>query len=246
MMTSLISSPIFAQWIASDSTVIGSGSGPSALDFPAEDAAYITGDMGLLYKSVDEGVSWGIHNNFGPFSGLNSPIFISADTGFVSVNGAIQRTFDGGLSWTPITTNWWLETGLPLYKIEIADDVIVGSYTIGDTVYLVKSIDFGDSFTTLYEHIVPSAKPFLYSFIDSLTAFVINPLELEQVYKTNDGFNSLDTINISTGPIDLELYLHYTEDQNGYLFGDWGSESNPSRSWRNLQYVYFPILLLMK
>ncbi len=240
VMVSLISVPTNAQWLTSDSSFyIGSFFG-AGLDFPSENAAYITGGMGILYKSVDGGVSWDNHYDFGPFSNLRGPNFISADTGFVHANAGIQRTFDGGASWELITSSWGQDNSLPISSIKIIDEILFGTYVNDDTVFLVKSIDFGNSFLPIFEHVESGAQPFLYSFIDTLTGFFINPLELEQVYKTTDGFLTIDTTDITTGPISLESKFHYTDLQNGYLFGDWGSQSNPSRTW-NAGGFFFPI-----
>ncbi len=240
VVVTLLSSPVSAQWIESNSVVVTGGWGSLDLAFPAEDAAYITGDLGILYKSNNQGEDWDVQYNFGPFSSLNSPIFITADTGFVSANGGIQRTFDGGVSWASITDVWGQGVGIPLYKIKVTDRVLMGSYVQNDTMFIMKSNDFGDSFDTFFEYVATGVQPFMFSFLDTLTGFLINPLELEEMYKTSDGFLTLDTISISTGPIDLERCLHYSDEQNGYLFGDGGALSNPSRTWNDGGF-FFPI-----
>ncbi len=85
----------FGQWNQSSFAPPG---GLYEVDFPSENAAYIVGDFGLVYKSTDQGISWLQIYNFGPFTSPSDLKFINADTGFVNIYDNHYRTVDGGIS----------------------------------------------------------------------------------------------------------------------------------------------------
>ena len=130
----------FGQW--TESSIFPNG-GLYEVDFPSENAAYIVGDFGLVYKSTDQGVTWAQIYDFGPFTDPSNLKFINADTGFVNIYGNHFRTFDGGISWTQFGT---------FPKIKIFQNNLFTSYTSNDTTYIDQSIDLGTSWTTLFQH----------------------------------------------------------------------------------------------
>ncbi|HTO17454.1 MAG TPA: T9SS type A sorting domain-containing protein [Edaphocola sp.] len=201
------------------------------VDFPNENAAYIVGDLGLMYKSSDEGINWSQIYDFGPFSTPSNLKFINADTGFININGNPHRTFDGGLSWTSIGV---------FQKIKIYQNNLFASYSSNDTTYISKSIDLGNSWTTLYQNYQVGNQPYILSFVDNSNAYFINPNELDRVYKTTDGFLSMDTIFITNGDLVLQDQFDFKDLQNGYQYGSWGSQSHPTRTW-NTGTFYFPL-----
>ena len=202
------------------------------VDFPAANAAYITG-YNSVYKSTDGGISWNEIYNAGPFANLTDLNFINADTGFVNLYGTVYRTFDGGTSWTKISGNG----GQP---IKIIGEKLFASYVSNDTTYMVKSDDYGTNWTTIFQQYELSALPYLFSFIDSLNARLINPNELGKVYKTNDGCVSFDTLIITIGNIVLQEKYDFKDLHNGYLYGSRGRQSHPTRTWITRTY-YIPI-----
>ncbi len=201
------------------------------VDFPSENAAYIVGDFGLVYKSTDEGISWLQIYDFGPFTNPSNLKFINADTGFVNIYGNHYRTFDGGISWTQFGT---------FPKLKIFQNSLFTSYTSNDTTYIDKSINLGNNWTTLFQHYQVGNEPYILSVVDNSNAYFINPNELDRVYKTTDGFLSTDTAFITTGDIVLQEQFDFKDLQNGYHYGSWGSQSNPKRTW-NTGTFYFPI-----
>ena len=218
----------FGQW--TESSIFPNG-GLYEVDFPSENAAYIVGDFGLVYKSTDQGVTWAQIYDFGPFTDPSNLKFINADTGFVNIYGNHFRTFDGGISWTQFGT---------FPKIKIFQNNLFTSYTSNDTTYIDQSIDLGTSWTTLFQHYQFGNEPYILSFVDNSNAYFINPNELDRVYKTTDGFLSIDTVFITNGDIVLQEQFDFKDLQNGYHYGSWGSQSNPKRTW-NTGTFYFPI-----
>jgi len=236
-ISSLISLSTFGQW--NESTFAPSGS-VFEVAFPDATAAYITGDFGLLYKSADAGISWTQIYDFGPFSNLFDPNFINADTGFVSADGGVYRTFDSGVSWTSISANWGQPSGIPIFQIKITGEKIFSSFESNDTTYIVKSDNYGSNWEAIFQNYELNAQPYVFSFVDSLNGYFINPNELEQVYKTNNGFISIDTLYITNGPVVLQRRYDFKDLQYGYLYGTSGSESYPTRTWNSGKF-YFPI-----
>ena len=218
----------FGQW--NQSSFVPPG-GLYEVDFPSENAAYIVGDFGLVYKSTDEGISWLQIYDFGPFTNPSNLKFINADTGFVNIYGNHYRTFDGGISWTQFGT---------FPKLKIFQNSLFTSYTSNDTTYIDKSINLGNNWTTLFQHYQVGNEPYILSVVDNSNAYFINPNELDRVYKTTDGFLSTYTAFITTGDIVLQEQFDFKDLQNGYHYGSWGSQSNPKRTW-NTGTFYFPI-----
>jgi len=217
----------FGQWNQSTFVTFGG----LEVDFPSENAAYILGNYGLLYKSTDEGANWSQIYDFGSFTSPSNLKFINADTGFVNIYGSHYRTFDGGVSWT--------QFGI-FPKLKIFQNNLFTSYTSNDTTYIKKSIDLGNSWATLFQEYQVGNQPYILSVVDNSNAYFINPNELDRVYRTTDGFLSTDTILISTGDLVLQEQFDFKDLHNGYHYGSWGSQSNPTRTW-NTGTFYFPI-----
>ena len=236
IIISLNSLTLFGQW--TESTSIGSF---FEVAYPDTSAAYITGDFGIVSKRVDGGVSWNQIYDFGPFSSLSDPQFINADTGFVSANGGVYRTFDGGNTWTSISSNWAQQSGTPITRIKISNERLFSSYANNDTTYFLSSNSYGTNWTIIFQNYEINAQPYTYSMVDSLNGYFINPNELEQVLVTNNGgLSFIDTLHITNGPIVLQAKYDFVDLQNGYSYGTSGSFSHPTRTW-NTGTFYFPI-----
>jgi hypothetical protein len=218
----------YGQWNQSNFVALG---GLYEVDFPSENAAYIVGDFGFVYKSTDEGITWSQIYDFGPFTSPSNLEFINADTGFVNIYGNHYRTFDGGVSWTQFGT---------FPKLKIFQNNLFTSYTSNDTTYIKKSIDLGNSWITLVQNYQIGNQPYIFSVVDNSNSYYINPTELDRVYKTTNGFSTIDTVFITNGNIVLQEHFDFKDMQNGYHYGSWGSQSNPKRTW-NTGTFYFPI-----
>lgn len=227
---------LFGQWTESSS--VGSF---YEVDFPDTSAAYVTGGYGTVNKSVDGGVSWSQIYDFGPFSNLSDPQFLNTDTGFVRANGGVYRTFDGGINWFGVGSNWTQQNGSPITKIKMADERVFSSYVSNDTTYFLSSDSYGTNWTITFQNYETNAQVYTYSMVDSLNGYFINPNELEQVLVTDNGGLSFDdTLYITNGPLVLQAKYDFSDMQNGYSYGTSGSSSHPTRTW-NTGTFYFPI-----
>jgi len=217
-----------AQWKQSSFKPISS---INEVAFPSETSAYSVGDMGLMYKSTDGGANWTQLYDFGPFTVPSDLCFMNADTGFVNIYDNQHRTVDGGVSWTSYGT---------FPRIKRVENDLYTSYTSNDTTYIKKSPDLGNTWTTLFLNYTVGNQPYIFSIVDDMTAFFIHPTELDRVYKTTDGFTSIDTLFIKNGAMVLQEEFDFKDAQNGYHYGSWWSQSNPTRTW-NTGVFYSPI-----
>lgn len=209
--------------------------------FPSPGAAYITGEMGLVYKSSDAGISWVQIYDFGPFSNLGDPNFLNSDTGFVSANNGVYRTLDGGDTWHGISATWTNPNGLLLQTIKLKGDKIYSSVVRNDSAFFYRSDDYGSTWIQVLQHSEPNAQAFQFSMIDSLNGYFVNPNNLSEVLKTTDGAISFsDTLMLTNGPMVAQARYDFKDLENGYWYGSRGSISNPSRTW-NSGTFYFPI-----
>lgn len=218
----------FGQWNQSNFVPTGNC---YEVDFPSENAAYIIGDFGLLYKSNDEGITWTKIYDFGPFTNPTDLKFINADTGFINIYEDYYRTFDGGVSWTQFGT---------FSQLKVFQNKLFASFTNNDTTFIDKSVDLGNTWTTIYQNNEPANQPYVFSVVDESSFYFINPNELDRVYKTVDNFLTTDTLYVTNGNIVLQEQFDFKDLQNGYHYGSWGSQSNPTRTWSTGTF-YFPI-----
>ncbi|MCB9500256.1 MAG: hypothetical protein H6690_03295, partial [Erysipelotrichaceae bacterium] len=87
---------ISAQWEVKNS---GTDNFLSGVHFVTENIAYVNGDHGLVYKTMDGGESW-TELNTGHDEYLRSIFFVSEQVGWVvGLNGLILKTINGGSSW---------------------------------------------------------------------------------------------------------------------------------------------------
>ena len=219
---------VFGQWLESETI---SNSSLYEVEFPHPNSAYITGDFGLLYKSTDGGATWNQIYDFGPFSSLNDLNFINEDVGFVSAGGGVFRTLNGGTSWTNISSSFGQPTGLPFDNIKINQQNIYTSYANNDTTYFLKSYDYGTSWSIVFQNYEANAQAYKFSMIDEQNGYFVNPNELSQILRTQNGGQSfLDTIIVQNGPIEIQQKYDFTDLQNGYFYGTSGSSANATRT----------------
>ena len=231
ILSVLLITPVFAQWKLAPN-LPPTMSGLTEVVFPAENAAYLCG-YEYVYKSNDGGLSWQSILDKGPFANFNNLLFINADTGFVNLYGTIYRTLDGGINWNSISGNH-------SQALKESDGALYTSYVSNDTTYIIKSTNLGDQWTTIYKNHADKAQPYLFSFIDSQNGYFIDVNHPDRVLKTNDGCITMDTIWITTGDIIPQAQFDFLNSEHGYLYGSWGSQSDPSMTW-NTGTFYFPI-----
>ena len=226
-----------AQWSLSDSSLMSQG---VAVAFPHEDAAYALGSLGRLHKSTDKGVTWQYIHDFGPFLSHQSLEFVNKDTGFAYGYGWIERTFDGGNSWDFVPI-WLAGQGVYLSNFDLVGEKVFASTESNDTVLILRSDDYTNSFDTIFTFNQNNAQPFAISMLDSLMGYVVNPNEPERIYFTNNGFSTIDTISITSGPLTLQARFEYVDSIYGFFYGSWGSMSNPIRNWSTTSSIWGPI-----
>ncbi|MDQ3021534.1 MAG: hypothetical protein M3R36_13335 [Bacteroidota bacterium] len=99
----------------------------NSIFFIDANTGFVCGDGGVVYKSLNGGLTWSLSNTGIASSKLNSISFKNANNGtVVGNNGNIFNTNDGGLSWTPQTSG----TAYSLLKVKYFNNdlVAVGEY----------------------------------------------------------------------------------------------------------------------
>ncbi|MBI2263915.1 MAG: hypothetical protein HYU64_01880 [Armatimonadetes bacterium] len=143
-----------ANWQLSGAAAFTGGAPAANLEgaaFFTDTEAIIVGVGGIVYRSVDGGVSWSKILNVPTVNDLNSVDYGSTKTIVVAVgaNGTILRSTDAGNSWISITgaANPLTGTATVLYGVSLADDlkgVAVGS---GGTI--LRTTDGGTTWTKI-------------------------------------------------------------------------------------------------
>jgi photosystem II stability/assembly factor-like uncharacterized protein len=113
--------------------------------FANASTGYIVGMSGVIYKTIDAGVTWAIQPS-GTISHLQAACFVDANTGFaVGSNGTIIGTTNGGNSWSVLPSG--VPTGVTLYSIYFLNSMT--GYAAGNNGTIVETTDRGVSWTTL-------------------------------------------------------------------------------------------------
>ncbi len=178
------------------------------------------GSSGILIKTLDSGNSWQT-----VFESFNFPVFLQIEfindtlgfaAGSCHVNNPncyrskINKTIDGGISWTEIYFDWADE----LRSIDVINNSIysVGFYNGGTNPVIVYSSDNGQNW--IYQNALNLSFPYQVFFTDTSTGYIVG--DSGKVLKTTNGgvgFSELisDVIqfNIFPNPNDGQFSLRY-------------------------------------
>ncbi len=174
--------------------------------FSDNQEVYVTGENGLILKSIDTGLNF---IKLNPGSHVKWNDIIASDDNTVIVVGdssTIIKSVDGGITWQQSEFDF----GNFISMDQIHDKI----WLISDVGHLLKSNDRGSSWT---ESLIsaPSLPSFIY-FISESTGFIRH--ENGKVSMTIDGGESWEAIN------DIEWSysncLQFIDDQVGYVAGD--------------------------
>lgn len=214
-----------AQWVKSDSNAINA----RTLAFSHPTAAYCGGGGGNVYKSIDSGKTWQQLHDFGPFTTIRKIVFLNADTGFVQQYHAIQRTYDGGVSWQ----SWNISSIYNTRNLYNIGSKLYFSTAENDTSYIFQSLDYGASFQVIHQHYELNASPLHVSFYKDSSAYLLDGNNNATGFVTHDNFATLDTFTLFNAPFALEKEMVFMDSTHGFLFGNTSFQSQPIKLWKH-------------
>jgi len=109
----------------------------------------VAGNGGQVWKTTDSGNSWVTISNLGNTTGQNSIAMIDSITALVAGSSIINKTTDGGTTWTPITPGVPLG---PMSRIRMHSQSVgymIGGSGTSQTGYVFKTTNAGDTWTNM-------------------------------------------------------------------------------------------------
>jgi len=109
----------------------------------------VAGNGGQVWKTTDSGNSWVTISNLGNTTGQNSIAMIDSITALVAGSSIINKTTDGGTTWTPITPGVPLG---PMSRIRMQSQSVgymIGGSGTSQTGYVFKTTNAGNTWTNM-------------------------------------------------------------------------------------------------
>jgi len=137
----VLSNNSYSQW-----TRLNSGTSANLfwLSFPANDTGYVISDLGVLYKTTNDGQTWQYVNST-PNTAMN---FATIDTGLGCSSKDIYKTTNGGVTWNSVYHDTTLYLG-GLFLLDHKNFFVFGFAGSPDSTILLKTTDGGNSWTAL-------------------------------------------------------------------------------------------------
>ena len=143
------------------------------------------GNGGQVWKTTDSGNSWVTISNLGNTTGQNSIAMIDSITALVAGSTIINKTTDGGTTWTPITPG--IPLG-PMSRIRMRSQSVgymIGGSGTSQTGYVFKTTNAGDTWTNMN---FPFSTTMLYNIaFRSDSEYVVVGYSGGVFHTTNDG-----------------------------------------------------------
>lgn len=178
------------------------GNNLNSVQMVTTDIGYAVGDMGVILKTTDGGLSWDVKLSI--FSKLQSVHFINSDIGFVA-GYSIIKTIDGGNHWDTIFS----PSSILFNKVSFIDANI--GYAVGDGV-IIKTIDGGKTWaSTSY---CSNCTLYSVSVLNKDTCYVVGS---DIIIKTVDG--GINWIKQSVGISATLTSICFPKTDTGYIAG---------------------------
>ncbi len=180
----------------------------------SETKVIMAGGNGLLIMTEDGGKTWNnVNVNIPILPDYTDMVFINDDIGWISCEGLILKTVDGGHNWDAIYSGEGHISAIHFASID------TGYFALFFSGKLFKTFDGGETWNELYdfEHRLEDIK-----FIDTNNGWALNS---GMIHKTQDGGNHWSTIysqyNHSTDPLDMKFIysIEITDKKTGFLSG---------------------------
>jgi photosystem II stability/assembly factor-like uncharacterized protein len=190
----------------------------NAIYFSDELNGIAIGDSGTIITTTDGGVSWAVQSTgIGPLKSLS---FIDADTGYVTglrtlgfVNtGFIQKTTDGGATWTEILTS-------PLYEfntILFTDDhigFVAGIRHPQYECFILKTTDAGNTWHEMKTPYCQGDVILSLFFTDAQTGYAGSSFSIFRTLDSGQNWVRMDSISFNN------YAIHFVDDMTGFAAG---------------------------
>ena len=165
-----------------------------AFSFPTESTGYVLLSGGRFLATADGGRSFSRRTTLP--GNANDLLCTGRLTCFTAGAGSIQRTDDGGVSWTPVATS-----SNTLVRLVAAGPLTL--YAVGQFNTVAKSIDAGNTWHTSFLGGVPQRELTGISCGDELHCLMTtrdNPAVFGPLYRTVDGGVTATAVTPSTDP----------------------------------------------
>ena len=183
----------------------------NSVSFGTSLVGYIGANDSTLLKTIDGGVTWGVHPTNGLHFSTSLPNiiqvdFVSADVGFLVLgttqySGAMYKTVDGGDNWTPEVMNMCS----PTFSFNFDED---NSYVVGSTCFGAKTI--GKRVNGVWESSITYLAfndEYLRTITFYDTLYGITAGDSGSVHRTFDGGLNWDEVPTLTKEIIWDLYF---------------------------------------
>jgi photosystem II stability/assembly factor-like uncharacterized protein len=217
----LLSSGILAaQWTPLNSTTIAQ---LNDVDFLTENYGVIVGEGGTILHTTDGGATWADINHHNISGDVFNVLVKGTDTVYISTydwntaTGVVYRTYNLGLSWTPIATD-----ATTNHRVDLEQNM-TGGHIFASNSSLLRTDDLGSTWDTLRTNIAGMLSTDLIKFADSQTGQLSGNQSgfigySAQFFRTEDGShwypgNSANFLNS-----DALTTMAFTDDDTAYIF----------------------------
>jgi len=183
------------------------------------DIAYITGEDGILLKTIDAGENWATLSLPNTAEDIYDTFWITEMVGWVTeANGTIHRTTDGGITWMSWIDEGGIANGERLRSVVFVDEN--NGWVSGDNGIILKSTDGGASWSLQAAGVYPEIDFDNIYFQDTNRGWIVG--EVGTILITTDGGdtwvdNTIDNLNVAE--IDLKR-ITFTDAMNGWFAGE--------------------------
>jgi photosystem II stability/assembly factor-like uncharacterized protein len=195
----------------------GTGKSINSLVMANVTTGYLAGEQGLIMKTMDGGEKWATLNFPAGFNIRSLSLRDQNNVLMCGIDPAIYRTTNGGNSWEGVQTG----TSAAINSVSVFNNT---AYACGTSATVVKSTDFGVSWSKIVIPQLLEANLNRVQCVDENTCFVVGNqyiLTSEVIFfaRTADGGKNWMVKTFSYYPDKVVFSMFFTDALTGYLGG---------------------------
>jgi photosystem II stability/assembly factor-like uncharacterized protein len=198
--------------------------GIGAFSFPSSNVGYLVLGNNLVLSTADGGQTFTRRTAVPSVPASSDLLCTSETTCFATTGGAVLRTIDGAVTWSPVA-----QFSLPLFGLEQADDMTL--YAVGQALQLLKSTDGGATWERKPVSGVPAGDFGSIRCSDADTCLLVTR-QGNRIVRTTDGG---DSFTAATPPAESAFAVELTTPMRGLAVGNAGSavvSDDGGETWR--------------